>query len=122
MAVDIATDIATDVAYAVVREALAHGYHLVIAPKAREKWNELKQSRRLGQAQVTTEAPSSELVVADLVQIDKPSTDLVAQRAITVMNSVEYRERLALMLAAENFAAEQRRLLSTARINDEAGC
>ena len=116
----MAVDIATDVAYAVVREVLAQGYHLVIAPKARAKWNELRQNRRPGQAQVSSDASSSELVVADLAQVDKPSTDLAALRPIIVMDSVEFRERLALMLAAENFAAEQRRLLSAARINDEA--
>jgi hypothetical protein len=116
----MAVDIATDVAYLVVREAVAQVYHLVIAPKARAKWTELKQNGRPAQRQVSRDASASKFVVADLAQVDEPSTDLVAQRPTTVMDSVEFRQRLALMLAAENFAAEQRRLLSAAQISDEA--
>lgn len=116
----MAVDIATDVAYVVVREALAQVYHLVIAPKARAKWTELNQNRRPAQRQVSSDASASKVVVADLAQVDEPSTDLAAQRPTTVMDSVEFRQRLALMLAAENFAAEQRRLLSAAQISDAA--
>lgn len=110
----------TDVAYLVVREALAQVYHLVIAPRARAKWTEVKQNRRRAQGQVSGDASASKVVASDHAQVDEPSTDLVAQRPATVMDSVEFRQRLALMLAAENFAAEQRQLLSAVQISDEA--
>lgn len=116
----MAVDIATDVAYIVVREAVAQVYHLVIAPKVRAKWAELKQGRRPGQGQVGSDASTSKLVAADLEQVDERSTDLAVESPTTVMDSVEFRQRLALMLAAENFAVEQRRLLSAAQISDAA--
>lgn len=114
-----AVDIATDVAYLVVREALAQVYHLVIVPKARAKWSALKQTRRSERRHVSHDASGSELIVADLGQVDEPSTNLVSQPPTTVMSSDEFRKRFALMLAADNFAVEQRRLLSTAQICDE---
>ena len=116
----MAVDVATDVAYVAIREAVAQVYHLVIAPKAKAKWTELQQSRRPERRHAGSEALASELVVADFAQPEEPSTDLVTQPPSTVMDSVEFRQRLALMLAAENFAAEQRRLLAAARISDAA--
>lgn len=116
----MAVDAATDIASVLVREAVAQVYHLVIAPKARAKWTELKQNRRTTQRQVGSGASDSKLAEADLAQIDEPPTDLAEQQPTTVMDSVEFRQRLALMLAAENFAAEQHRLLSAAQISDAA--
>lgn len=120
----MAVEVVADVAYLVVREAVAQVYHLVIAPRARARWTELQQSRQPERRQVGTvneaEALPSELLVADFKPPEEPSTDLVTQPPSTVIDSVEFRQRLALMLAAENFAAEQRRLLAAARISDAA--
>lgn len=83
----MAVDMATDVAYVVVREALAQVYQLVIAPKARAKWAELKRNRRPAPRQASSDSSGSKLVVADFAQVAEPSMDLVAQRPATVMDS-----------------------------------
>lgn len=116
----MAADIAVNVAMEVAREVLVQGYQLVIAPKVKEKWNELKQRRRAAAPLTTSDAAPSAIVLAEGPVAEQTSTAVTPQQPVTVMDSVEYRERLALMIAAENFAAEQRRLLSSARISDEA--
>lgn len=114
----MAVDIATDVAYIFLREAVAQVYDLVIAPKAKAKWAQLKRRRSPVQGD-QGKASSRELLAAELPPVEEPSTDL-APKLVVVMDSVEFRQRLALMLAAENFAAEQRQLLSSAQVSDEA--
>lgn len=114
-------DLTAEVLDTVAREVVVPVFKEVVAPAIKRKFSGIAKSLRSTTREARGQAGTTELAVLTATPPADSSKEVdtaVVEPRIS-MSSAEFRERLIAARAAEEFAAEQRRMLSNARIEDD---
>lgn len=119
--VELSERVLWDIILPVVNERVAPAITEVVIPAAKRKLSGLANSLRSATREAIGRAGTTDLALQTATPPADSSkeVDAAVEEPRISMSSAEFRERLIVAKAAEEFAAEQRRMLSNARIEDD---
>lgn len=105
----------------VTRELVVPAFKDFVAPAIKRKSSEIAKSLRSAIREARGKAGSTELTVLTVTPPADPSkeVDAAVEEPGISMNSAEFRECVMEVLAADRFAAQRKRVLANARIEDD---